>query len=204
MRWLIVSSVVALAPYAAGSQEQQKQGNQQKQEKQPQSGDRHLQEQTGAQHDETYGQYGEEPGTESRSDAKQASDPKRPKSKASQDERRAGAAKSHTLRGRVVEVSPSSLSLEDEDRRVHRLQVTEQTEVLRGGKRVAIADLREGEEVRASAGGRGDRRVAKRITVGEDASRQPASVVDKGREDERRIGGERSEADRDSKPGLSR
>lgn len=200
MRWLVVSLAVAVAPYAAWPQDQE--GKETGKEQQQPTSDPHPgQESDDEQKLKSYG-YGTLPGTEARSDSKQSTQPGRKASSAPQDERRdrrAAQGKERTLSGRVVSASPGSLSLEGEDRRVHRLQITENTEVLRGGERVKIGDLREGEDVRASFDVRGGERVATRIDVGQDASRQPPSTVDQGREDERRMRGERSE-ERDPRP----
>lgn len=184
MRWIIVSLAVALAASAAWAQGQAQQPEQ--------SADPHA----GQSPDEeqglkSYG-YGEQPGTEARSESRQSSERGRARSGAPQDERRDGAAargKERTVTGRVVSATARSLSLRGDDRRVHELSVTRETQVLRGGQRVEVGDLRRGEEVRASFDVQGARRVARRISVGEDASRAPPSEVKKGREDEQRMRG---------------
>ena len=149
--------------------------------------------------------YGEQPG-KSDTAAKQEAGAARPRSTAPQDERRssgsaraAGSATGEGARsvsGRIVKLSRTSLSLEAEDRRVHRLRVDERTRVLRGGNEGSVGDLRAGEEVRAAFDTRGGRRVATTITLVEGGAHEPPSHTDKGRESEERQDGTRPRGER--------
>jgi hypothetical protein len=119
----------------------------------------------------SYG-YGEQPGTEAKRDgAQQASDPDRPKSPMPQDQRASPGGgreqgKGASVAGRIVSVSPDSVSVRGEDRKVQSLAVTPETVVSREGQRIDVSRLRPGEDVRASVERRGERRIATRITVG--------------------------------------
>jgi hypothetical protein len=184
MRWLVVAFAVALAPCAAWSEDPQKE---KKQDEERSSNDPNLKEGAGDR-GKTYGGYGNEPGDEAQSGAKQASDPDRELSKAPQDERRDGPGKSQSVRGQVVEATKNSISLKGEGG-VHRLQINDKTEVMRGTNKIDVSDLKEGEEVRASFGGKGKSRVATKITAAESISRQPPSEVDKAQSSQRRMDG---------------
>ena len=149
--------------------------------------------------------YGEQAG-KSDTAAKQEADPARPRSTAPQDEQRSsGSARAvgsatgegaRSVSGRIVKLSRTSLSLEADDRRVHRLRVDERTRVLRGGSEGSVRDLRAGEEVRAAFDTRGGRRVATTITLVEGGAHEPPSHTDKGRESEERQDGTRPRGER--------
>jgi hypothetical protein len=180
-----VTFAVALAPCAAWSEDPQKE---QKQDEEKSSNDPNLKDQSGDRQGKTYGGYGNEPGDEAQSGAKQASDPDRAMSKAPQDERRDGPGKSQSVRGRIVEATEDSISLKGEGG-VHRLQINEKTEVMRGTNKIDVSDLREGEEIRASLGGNGKSRVATRITAAESVAEQAPSEVDKAQGNQKRMNG---------------
>jgi hypothetical protein len=154
---------------------------------QPPSADSHEQESKASKDSkETKGYgYGEQPGQEAKgSSARQASDPERPKSRAPQDQRPSpGGARAQgkgaSVAGRIVSVSPESVSVRGEDRKEQSLTVTPGTVVLREGQRIDVSRLRPGDDVRASVERRGQRRVATRITVESgDASMQQGKAGD--------------------------
>jgi branched-chain amino acid transport system substrate-binding protein len=77
----------------------------------------------------------------------------------------AGAAQSgaQTVTGRVTQASAHELALTTQDGRPLRLKVTDQTDVTIGGRKGAMIDLREGEQVRAAFQGTGDQLTAVRV-----------------------------------------
>jgi hypothetical protein len=136
MRWLIVSLAVALAPCAAWSNDQTKQESTKHEggekhdsgEKQQsrssasatQSSNPHPGEGSSEDIDRTYGQYGTDPGTEARSEAKQSST-RAKKSTAPQDEGSGGDTNTNSKSGKEqTSVARQPPSVTDNARRDER------------------------------------------------------------------------------------
>jgi hypothetical protein len=171
IRWIVFAAAfVAAAAVADEKQKPPEKSNQ------PPTADTQKGEPQGSK---SYG-YGEQPGDEATKDsARQASDPDRAKSKMPQDQRASSGAagekgKDASVAGQVVTVSPESVSIRGEDRKVQTLAVTAKTVVLREGQRIEVSRLRPGDDVRAAVEHRGKQTVATRITVetGDEAMQQ--------------------------------